>query len=221
MPDFADLFRLSPERSVNIEMIGGAFPVVIVDGFYERPEEIRAAALTLPYRDPTHLRYPGRLAPIPANPSLRTAVDIVTHLANAEFLSRAPIRQRGEPITSLRVVETDFAIVDKHPDDLEPRQRRPHIDLVPVFGLVYLNHEDRGGTLFFQIVRDVKGEAGPGYFTEGDEYFRLVGKIEAKFNRLAIYPGFVYHSGEIVGDWIKGDERFSNPRLTQRFLLRP
>jgi len=33
MPDFADLFRLSPERNVNIETFGGMVPVVIVDGF--------------------------------------------------------------------------------------------------------------------------------------------------------------------------------------------
>jgi len=221
MADYSDLFRLSPERRLSIEMMDGKFPVVLVDGFYERPDEIRAAALTLPFRKATDRQYPGKLAFIPANPSLRDAMDCVTHLANNEFLSRAPIRQRGNLISALRVTQSDFAIVDMHPNELEPAQRRPHIDPVPVFGLVYLNHEDRGGTLFFQIMRDVEGEAGAGYFTEGDEYFRRVGRIEPKFNRLAIYPGFVHHSGEIAGDWIRGDERFRSPRLTQRFVLTP
>jgi hypothetical protein len=221
MPDLSDLFRLSPDRKLTVDMVGGKFPVVLVDRFYEHPDEIRAAALTLPFRKPTLWRYPGKLAPIPANPSLRDAVACVAHLANSEFLPRAPIRHQGNLISSLRVTDTDFAIVDMHPDELEPEYRRPHIDPVPVFGLVYLNHEDRGGTLFFQITRDVEGEAGPGYFTEGDEYFRLVGRIEPKFNRLAIYPGFVYHSGEIAGDWIEGQERFTRPRLTQRFIFIP
>jgi hypothetical protein len=48
-----------------------------------------------------------------------------------------------------------------------------------------------------------------------------MGRIEAAFNRLAIYPGFVPHSGEIVGEWIKTDERFTNPRLTQRLVFMP
>jgi len=221
MPDYADLFRLSPERSLAVEMIAGKFPVVLVDGFYERPDDVRAAALTLPFRKPTHQPYPGKLAQIPPNPSLRHAVESVTYFANTEFLPRAPIRQHGNLVASLRVVDTDFAVVDMHPDELEPVQRKPHVDPVPVFGLVYLNHEDRGGTLFFQQIADGPEEVGPGYLTHSNEHFELLGKIEAKFNRLAIYPGFVLHSGEIAGKWIEGEERFTNPRLTQRFVFLP
>ena len=202
-------------------MIAGKFPVVLVDEFYERPDDIRAAALTLPFRKPTHQPYPGKLAQIPPNPSLRDAVNCVTQFANTEFLPRAPIRQRGSLVASLRVVDTDFAVVDTHPDELEPVQRKPHVDPVPVFGLVYLNHEDRGGTLFFQQIADEPEEVGPGYLTHSNEHFELLGKIESRFNRLAIYPGFVLHSGEIAGDWIEGEERFTNPRLTQRFVFLP
>ncbi len=32
-------------------------------------------------------------------------------------------------------------------------------------------------------------------------------------------PEFVPHSGEIAGAWIRSDERFTNPRLTQRLLF--
>jgi len=221
MPDYQNLFQLSRERRLSVEMIAGKFPVVLVDEFYERPDDIRAAALTLPFRKPTHQPYPGKLAQIPPNPSLRDAVNCVTQFANAEFLPRAPIRQRGSLVASLRVVDTDFAVVDTHPDELEPVQRKPHVDPVPVFGLVYLNHEDRGGTLFFQQIADEPQEVGPGYLTHSNEHFELLGKIEPRFNRLAIYPGFVLHSGEIAGDWIEGEERFTNPRLTQRFVFLP
>lgn len=219
MPDYSDLFRLSPQRRLSVEMIGGKFPVVLVDGFYERPDEIRSAALSLQFQKPTGGGYPGKLARIPSDPSLRDAVETVARFANAEFLMRAPIRQRGELITSLRVSDTDFAIVDMHPDELEPMQRKPHLDPVPVFGLVYLNHEDRGGTLFFRQLAETTGQSAPGYPSCSNQPFELLGKIKAKFNRLAIYPGFVPHSGEIIGDWIRGEERFTNPRLTQRFLL--
>jgi hypothetical protein len=221
MPDYQNLFQLSPERRLSVEMIAGKFPVVLVDEFYERPDDIRTAALTLPFRKPTHQPYPGKLAQIPPNPSLRDAVNCVTQFANTEFLPRAPIRQRGSLVASLRVVDTDFAVVDMHPDELEPVQRKPHVDPVPVFGLVYLNHEDRGGTLFFQQIADEPEEVGPGYLTHSNEHFELLGKIEPRFNRLAIYPGFVLHSGEIAGDWIEGEERFTNPRLTQRFVFLP
>jgi len=89
-----------------------------------------------------------------------------------------------------------------------------------IFGLVYFNHEPRGGTLFFRNVADTPGSApSPGYLTDSRDGFELAGRIEPAFNRLAIYPGFVPHSGEIAGDWIRSDERFTNPRLTQRLLF--
>jgi hypothetical protein len=221
MPDYQNLFQLSPERRLSVETIGGKVPVVIVDGFYRRPDELRAAALTLQFQKPAAGGYPGKLARIPPNPSLRDAVDCVAQFANSEFLPRAPIRQRGELIAALRVVDTDFAVIDMHPDELQGTQRKPHIDPVPVFGLVYLNHEERGGTLFFEQIAEAADDPAPGYPNRDKESFEFLGKIEAKFNRLAIYPGFVPHSGEITGDWIMGEERFTNPRLTQRFIFRP
>jgi hypothetical protein len=38
---------------------------------------------------------------------------------------------------------------------------------------------------------------------------------------MAIYPGFIPQTGEIAGDWIEGEERFRNPRHTQRFDFFP
>jgi hypothetical protein len=91
-----------------------------------------------------------------------------------------------------------------------------------VFGLVYLNREERGGTLFFEQNTQVQNSGqGGGYMTESSDEFELCGRITPAFNRLAIYPGFVPHSGEIHGDWISSDERYSNPRLTQRFVFFP
>jgi hypothetical protein len=72
---------------------------------------------------------------------------------------------------------------------------------VPIFGLVYLNHEERGGTLFFRrSVQVAQSGPSPGYVTEDRDGFELAGRIEPRFNRLAIYPGFVPHSGDISGD---------------------
>ena len=144
-------------------------------------------------------------------------------LAN-QFLARVPpIANNGQRLTSFSRVFTDFAVVDVHPDELSADQRLPHTDPVPVFGLLYLNREERGGTLFFEQKAPSRAsdEQGGGYVTESTDCFELCGRIEPAFNRLAIYPGFVPHSGEIHGDWIRGEERYSNPRLTQRFVFFP
>ena len=99
-------------------------------------------------------------------------------------------------------------------------QRVPHVDPVPIFGLVYLNRDDRGGTLFFRRT----GE--PAALARGRLCDRPAatasncrGRIEPAFNRLAIYPGFVPHSGDISGDWIRSGERHRSPRLTQRLMF--
>jgi len=108
-----------------------------------------------------------------------------------------------------------------HPNQLSAVQQAPHVDPVPIFGLVYLNEPERGGTLFFNRSGPARNTTRSGYFSVGDAEYSLVGKIEGRFNRLAVYPGFVPHTGEIAGEWISTDERFSNPRLTQRFVFFP
>ena len=90
---------------------------------------------------------------------------------------------------------------------------------MPIFALVYLNIDDRGGTLFFRQTGGPAARPAPGYLTESRDGFALRGRIEAVFNRLAIYPGFVPHSGDISGDWIRSGERHRSPRLTQRLMF--
>ena len=217
-----DLFELSPKLNIRFEKLGGRVPVILIDNFYRRPDDIRVTALTLSFEKPK-MPYPGKIAEIPGtNRSLREVRNRVLELVNRKYLQHVPIAVNRQPVAEFRQLFMDFAVVDVHPDDLTPIQRHPHIDPVPVFGLVYLNSDDRGGTLFFDRKIPI-GEttAGTGYFTGSTEEFELVGKIEPAYNRLAIYPGFVPHSGEIQGDWIRGDERFTNPRLTQRFRFQP
>jgi hypothetical protein len=218
-----DLFSISPNLKPRMERVGGIIPVIVIDEFYQRPDEIRSAALSLSYNAPEY-PYPGKLATLPAgNPSVTSLLQWALATVNHDYLPQVPpIASGGKPIQAFRSVYSDFAIVDVHPDELSPVQRIPHIDPVPVFGLIYLNREDRGGTMFFDQIADVDvARVGDGYLTDSSREYRLLGRIEAAFNRLAIYPGFVPHSGEIIGDWIKSEERFTNPRLTQRFVFMP
>jgi hypothetical protein len=218
-----DLFRLNATARAYLHLVGGRIPVMLIDDIFEHPARVRASALKLSYHAPGY-SYPGKIAePNPDDPSLQGLLRTILSMVNREYLPRIPpISENGRQITAFARVLPDFAITDVHPDDLDPVQRQPHIDPVPIFGLIYLNPVPRGGTLFFDRLNGNDDPAeGSGYLTESNDGYELIGKIEGQFNRLAVYPGFVPHSGEIVGDWIRGDERFSAPRLTQRLVFFP
>jgi len=214
-----DLFKLSSSMEMKLAKVGGIIPVLLIDNVYERPDDIRSMALALPYGPPDNA-YPGKIAAPPPCASLAAVTQWTLEAANAHYLPNVPpIQGGGQPITQFGRIQTDFAIVDVHPVELSSAQGLPHVDPVPVFGLVYLNREERGGTLFFEQTSAPVDDGG--YLTNSNESFRLLGRIEAAFNRMAIYPGFIPHSGDISGRWIEGEERFSNPRLTQRFIFLP
>ena len=215
-----DLFEMPAEVDVQFVKVGGQIPVILIDGIFKKPDRIREDALRLSYSPPSY-PYPGKLAAIPEpNPSLAELRRKMLHLVNSQYLSRLPIAQDGRRIPAFQQLHTDFAVVDVHPDELSSAQRLPHTDPVPVFGLVYLNREERGGTLFFRQsgAPSDDGQRG-GYLTATNDSFELLGRIEPAYNRLAIYPGFIPHSGEISGDWIRGEDRFKSPRLTQRLVF--
>lgn len=220
MPESAvsDLFAISPDISPRFVAISPGVPAVIVDDFYLHPREIREAALALPFGGPTAL-YPGRIATFPADhASLNRAVAWVKAMVERELLAKIELMNNGKRVTAFDRLETDFAVVDTPPDSLLPAQRAPHVDHVPIFGLVYLNEEERGGTAFFRRRQAAADPERQGYFQSEDGVFQKTGRIEGRFNRLAIYPGFVWHSGEI-GDWIKSEDRIRAPRLTQRLVF--
>lgn len=223
MTEDHSLFQSPAELDVQLIRVGGEIPVIQIDDFFDRPDDIREAALRLPYQTPPY-PYPGKLASVPEpNRSLSELKRKLLQLVNRAYLPRVPpISQDGRRVSAFRQVHIDFAVVDVHPDDLSQEQRLPHTDPVPVFGLVYLNREERGGTLFFKQKASGKEMAGGhGYVTASNEAFELLGRIEPAYNRLVIYPGFIPHSGEIAGDWIIGTARFDSPRLTQRLVFLP
>ena len=215
-----DLFAAGPAAQLSIGYIDGQVPFLTVDGVLADPGAVRSAALALPY-SPANAHYPGRLARFPpGDPSLTAFLRKVADLVTREYLPRLPAPPGGARLSVLRGADSDFAITDTHPSQLRAQQREPHIDAVPVFGLLYLNEEPRGGTLFFKP-RTSSPERGPegGYPSRVHEKFEVCGHIEGFYNRLAIYPGFILHSGEIEGEWIGTDARFQSPRLTQRIMF--
>ena len=86
-----DLYALSGQLDMRFEMLGGKVPVVLVDNFYQKPDDVREKALGLTYKPPSYA-YPGKLAEVQADPSLDTTVRWVWEAANWQFLTRVPIR---------------------------------------------------------------------------------------------------------------------------------
>ena len=213
----ADLFATSDTAIANFDVIDGRIPVLLVDNIFRDPAAVREAALALDYA-PGTAHYPGRVGRFPpGDPSLTTFLKKLVSLVQGQYLPHMPMLPNGQRLTGFRGLDTDFAITDFHPDQLSSKQRKPHTDAVPVFGLIYLNDPPRGGTLFYRQ-KNPREELLPvqGYPTAESDQVELSYRIEGLFNRLAIYPGFIPHSGEIEGDWITGEDRFRNPRLTQR-----
>ncbi len=212
-----DLFATGAAPQLSGGFIDGRIPFLTMDGIFADPLALREAALALPFSAGT-AHYPGRVARFPeGDPSLTEFLRKLVGLVTSEYLPRLPALPGGGRLSRVRGVDTDFAITETHPSELTDTQRAPHTDAVPVFGLVYLNEMPRGGTLFFKPSKDPAAIAS-GY-PRSDEQLEVCGHIEGRFNRLAIYPGFILHSGEIEGEWIEGDDRFSSPRLTQRIAF--
>jgi hypothetical protein len=222
LPD--DLFATRGGQIPRLELLGGRLPVLLIDDVYENPARVRTEALRLDFTARPHL-YPGRIAAIPpSNPSAAEFALNLLKLVNLQYLPRvrSMFAAESKAAKGFSRVRMDFGVIDKHPSELDPIQRRPHRDPVPIFGLVYLNEEHRGGTMFFEPQQPTQpAEERSGYFHEEDQDFRMIGKIEGRYNQLAVYPGFIPHCGEISGDWIETDDRLTKPRLTQRFQFFP
>ena len=118
-----------------------------------------------------------------------------------------------------------FSLVTQAPEDLTPLQRLPHTDNRNPYYFAtvhYLTAGDHGGTGFFrhrptryeritddrydsfiQAANAHMAENGPPaekYIDATDDHFELIGKVEHRPNRMAIYPGNLLHSGLIKPD---------------------
>src|SRR5579872_3524608 len=214
-----DLFETAAAAQLSGGYIDRRIPYLTIDGIFADPLAVRAAALALPY-SPGTAHYPGRVARFPdGDPSLTELLRKLVGLVANEYLPRLPLPGGGKASLQVRGADTDFAITDRHPSELTANQRAPHVDAVPVFGLIYLNDEPRGGTLFFKPRGKSAGAADRSGYPRPDEQLEVCGHIDGRFNRLALYPGFILHSAEIEGEWIESDGRFTSPRLTQRIMF--
>ena len=131
-----DLFAINPHHTVSIQHVGlGQHQVVVVENFYQYPDDVLKVALDLPYTDRFEIvgNFPGVRASL--NFETRQLMETLSDLWGCPlfaFFSPQPIVFQG---------------IKTHNYRLNVGQRQPHIDQ-DITAMVYLNPADSctGGT---------------------------------------------------------------------------
>jgi hypothetical protein len=228
--------RVNSSLEVRVEVVGGKFPIVLIDDFYATPDAVREFALARRYGYRQGL-YPGTHERLyegmtPRDEHERQVLDARALVCRVlKDLSRLPLQ-----VEDLR---TDFSLVTTPPRRLNKYQKHPHFDETPLLGLVYLNDPSMGGTIIYRnkpldrlallTAQDRQAcerwliESAPdypptdAYALDDPENWEPVYEIEGRYNRFAAYPGFILHWPRCASVPEPFDPR--KARLTQRFLF--
>ncbi|MBY0365899.1 MAG: DUF6445 family protein [Roseateles sp.] len=211
----AAAWRFNPAARVETVRLDDGSEVHVVDDFVEDPESLVALAQSAAARfeAPAGHPYPGPQLDLP--PAMTAALE-------AHFQQHLRARLgAGLPQGSY----ARFSRVTQAAGALDARQRICHRDdsgLDPrdmVCAAVHYLFRDAalGGTVFFrsrmsdedtqQFMRDANTLAAaafgdkygipPGYMTESNRYFEVIGRVAARWNRAVFYNGGIFHSGDI------------------------
>jgi hypothetical protein len=222
----ADLFALAPDAQLHIETLSSGCPVMVIDGFYADPMAVRELALAGRY-DRSLAYYPGlhsSVGPAHERPLLGTLATILASLGS--------VRCRAEDMM------TDFSIVTTPAREMLARQKHPHVDGVPLAGVLYLNPDYEVGTSFFRHrptglafvrseaeqetygrwLQDHGEQTQPESYAVGDDtVWEHLYSVAGRFNRLVMYPGTAFHS--IAMRDVANNLSMASARLTQRFFV--
>lgn len=213
-------------------------PVVVIDNFFQDPEHIiDLAADVAPFPRQEGHYYPGVRHRILPNDTAR--------FGYVESVCQAlgPLVSQIYGLNRYEITDAGFSLVTMRPDALTPLQRVPHFDHADGEGFAiihYLSKHPGGGTAFYRHDRtgfetltkerlEIYGPArtqdlqemgaAQGYHSGNGNGFTELGMIEARFNRAAIYPGNLLHSGIIPPDFaFSADPR--RGRLTANIFVR-
>ena len=196
-----DLRRVGRERHA----------VVVIDGFADDPDALRAAAAAQPF-GPAHHAYPGIRADLPPDYWPRQA-------ARVEEAIAAILGHRCHH----HVIDGSYSIVTTPRDRLTVSQRLPHCDAHGADRVALVHFlaaaDDEGGTAFFRHrstgFESVDDERAPiyreqldaelrhgglppaAYIAGDDRLFECIAAVPARYNRAILYRSFALHSGII------------------------
>ncbi|HEY1128503.1 MAG TPA: DUF6445 family protein [Roseateles sp.] len=207
--------RVNPDARLEVMPLADGAQAYVVDDFVQDPDALVALAQSLggQFRALPGHPYPGPQLALPDSMAaeldgfFRRRFDAAMHLGT-------PLGMFGR-----------FARVVQDPATLDGRQRICHrddsgLDLderVAACVHYLFKDEQLGGTVFFrslmsdadtqQFLRDAntldpsafgdKYGIAPGYMTDSNRYFEVIGRVPAKWNRAIFYDGGVFHSGDI------------------------
>jgi len=207
------MFR--PDIVPQVLPIPGGGVCLVFDDILLEPDRwrSRAAEFGEQFEPPKHNAYPGRELRLP---------DTVT----AALLGTvSPWLRRHFGIARIVDGYTRLSMVTLAPEQLTPAQSLCHRDrlqakpgMLPLASVLYLfDDPSLGGTHFFRplvddanltrlLVDSNRMEAEPffrqygiarGYMTDSNAYFDKVLTVPARRNRMIVYPGMKFHSGDI------------------------
>lgn len=200
-----------PEPKVSVRQMGReGEPLVVIDSFSGKVEELREAGYAAQYQD-AGAHYPGvRSWADPGYLDLRRPLMI-------QIMQRVFGLTRG-----VQMDASTFSLVTLPEEELSPQQRIPHYDHESdkVIGIMhYLLGPESGGTAFYRHRRtgfeaitpermqaffaglaDDESEFGmipPRYHHGDNDWFEMIDEVEAQPDRMIIYRGRQLHSGII------------------------
>lgn len=227
-------FEPSPASRLDIRQIGmEESSLVLIDNVLQDPSSLVRYAVSEAKFDAVDSNlYPGIRAPMP--------------LDYVEGITRAldPVIRQTYRIEGAKLARTEcfFSIVTTQSKDLQPLQKIPHIDTAdPLhFAVVhYLFDTQLGGTAFYRQDRTGFESVSPdrwsrwveerdamlahipensGYMSLSTPGYSQIAHVEARFDRLILYPSNLLHSGVIPPDIILSDEP-SVGRLTANLFI--
>jgi hypothetical protein len=226
-----------PEMQVSVEYVGAErIPLLVIDNFVDRPDDIVAYAASVPLEPPTDM-YPGIRAPAPEwyVEALRKGL---TRVINEVY--ELPDYQLHSAICYMCVVTT-------RPEDLKPVQCMPHIDGTAPhsFSTVhYLCSPSYAGTSLYRhrstgyaqvaefrheryravLAQELRERpiTTPGYINGDTELFERIASTTVAYNRIVIYPSNVLHSADIDEQFaFDPDPRTGRFSVNSRIQMRP
>ena len=218
---------------VRVETIGNeGSPLVIIDGFTGDVEPLKRAATQARFQNPG-AGYPG----------IRAWVEPHYLDLRRDLMMQIMARVFGME-SAIQCEMSCFSLVTTPPEELVPLQRIPHYDRASsgkVVGLMhYLLGRETGGTAFyrqrrtgFEIISEDREPAyleaieadieefGPPpaqYCHDDSDRYEMIAEVEAKPDRMILYPGRLLHSGVIAQpDRLSPDPR--KGRLTVNMFI--
>lgn len=222
-------FVINPLHKPYVHWIGNhEIPLFCIDNLYADPKAVKEFAFERQFPS-SQAYYPGRHQPLESD--VEGIPEFLDFMAN--LLSIA---------TNLGIqaanMSTDFSIVTTPEHKLLGSQGQPHIDGCPMLGVIYLNNEDFGGTVFFRnretgsmkvITPEERAhhariteqrhdpENKHSFITGSDNDWERVEGMDGVNNRLVMWPGDVWHSINIKIP--PEDGNLEDKRLTQRVIV--